>query len=276
MAVIKKRVALIYDFDGTLAKGNMQEHSFIPEVLKMDKKDFWCTVKMIAKKENVDEILVYMHQMIKEAKRNKICVTPRDLEDHGKQTNLFSGLEDGSWFERINTHGREHDLIVEHYVISSGVEEMIRGCPIWERFRCVFASKFIWEDGVARWPGVAINYTTKTQYLFRINKGIENHYDNDKLNAYMSQGERPIPFSRMIFVGDGVTDIPAMKMMTHQGGCAIAAYDPACNVEDLKKIHGLIADRRVDFVAPANYESNSQMDVIVKGILSRMRRDIDE
>lgn len=271
----EQRVALIYDFDGTLAKGNLQERTFIPEVLKMDKQKFWDDVKEIAKKENADEILVYMRQMIAKAKEQGIDVTRQKLEDHGK-AELFPGLEDGSWFDRIDEHGRKHGLAVEHYVISSGIEEMIKGCAIWNRFKSVFASKFTWENGEAAWPGVAINYTTKTQYLFRINKGIDNHYDGEKINDYVTEQERPIPFRQMIFVGDGATDIPAMKMMTLHGGCAIAVYDETHSAGNLRKIRDLIRDRRVNFVAPANYEATSRMDIIVKGVLSRMEQDLRE
>ncbi len=271
-----QRAALIYDFDGTLARGNLQEQTFIPEVLQMENGPFWDGVKAIAKQANVDEILIYMCEMIAKAKEQKVDVTEEMLRQHGAKAELFPGLVDGSWFRRINEHGRNCGLLVDHYIISSGIDEMIRGCPIHDEFRYIFASKFIYDGAHVRWPGVAINYTTKTQYLFRINKGIENHYDNKEINRYMSDRERPIPFKRMIFIGDGETDIPAMKMTTQQGGWAIAVYDPERSDKDLNKIHHLIADRRVDFVAPADYKKDSQMDITVRGILSRMGRDRSE
>ena len=272
---ILKRAALVYDFDGTLAPGNMQEHSFIPAV-GMTKKDFWEEVKSCSKKEDADEILVYMRLMIEKAKQKCLEITKDDLGNHGRKIPLFEGLKDQSWFDRINCHGATNGLGLEHYIISSGLEEMIRGCSIFQVFRHVFASKFIYENDIAVWPGAAINYTSKTQYLFRINKGIDNQWDNDTINKYMAEHERPIPFQRMIFVGDGFTDIPAMKMMTHQGGNAVAVYDPECKDQDLGKIHQLIADNRVDFVAPADYSENSQMEIIVKGILSRMARSVEK
>ena len=149
---------------------------------------------------------------------------------------------------------------------------MIQGCAIRDAFRQVFASKFIYEGGVAAWPGVGINYTTKTQYLFRINKGIDNHWDDDSINRFMPEEERPIPFERMIFLGDGDTDIPTMKMLTHKGGHSVAVYDSNRSDQDLDKIHRLISDGRVEFVAPANYAEKSQLDIIVKGILGRIAR----
>jgi phosphoserine phosphatase len=268
-----KRTALIYDFDGTLARGNLQERSFIPNI-GMTRKDFWGEVKRRTKTEDADEILVYMHLMIEKAKEKGIQVSAKELRRNGKDAELFPGLAGRMWFDRINQFAREKGLALEHYIISSGIDEMIGGCPIHDAFRHVFASKFLYQDDIAAWPGVAINYTTKTQYLFRINKGVENHWDNEAVNAYAPEDERPIPFERMIFFGDGDTDIPTMKMLTYKGGHSVAVYDHLRTDRDLTKIHKLLADGRVDFVAPADYEERSQLDIIVKGILGRIAHKI--
>lgn len=266
-----KRTALIYDFDGTLARGNLQETSFIPNI-GMTKEEFWGEVKKRTQDHDADEILVYMHLMLDKAREQGVTVTAEDLRRHGKAAPLFPGLEDKSWFDRINKHAVERGLLLEHYIVSSGIHEMIEGCAIRDAFRQIFASKFIYVDGVAAWPGVGINYTTKTQYLFRINKGIDNHWDNVSINSYMPEHERPVPFDRMIFLGDGDTDIPTMKMLTHKGGHSVAVYDSSRTDRDLKKIHKLISDGRVEFVAPADYDENSQLDIVVKGILGRIAR----
>ena len=266
-----KRTALIYDFDGTLARGNLQETSFIPNI-DMSKKDFWAEVKARTRDHDADEVLVYMHLMLEKAQEKGVKVTIDDLRRHGKQAKLFPGLSDRSWFERINQHAAARGLVLEHYIVSSGIHEMIDGCSIRDAFRQVFASKFIYVDGVAAWPGVGINYTTKTQYLFRINKGINNHWNNASLNSFMPEDERPIPFDRMIFLGDGDTDVPTMRMLTYKGGHSIGVYDPNRHDRDLTKIHRLISDDRVDFVAPADYEVKSQIDIIMKGILGRIAR----
>ncbi len=266
-----KRTALIYDFDGTLARGNLQETSFIPNI-GMSKHEFWTEVKERTKDHDADEILVYMHLMLEKAKENGTCVTAEDLRHCGQDAALFPGLADKSWFHRINEHADDRGLALEHYVVSSGIHEMIEGCSIRDAFRQVFASKFIYENGIAAWPGVGINYTTKTQYLFRINKGIDNHWNNESINSYMPEDQRPIPFDRMIFLGDGDTDIPTMKMLTYKGGHSVAVYDPKRTDQDLSKIHKLISDGRVEFVAPADYEEKSQLDIIVKGILGLIAR----
>ncbi|MEO8128503.1 MAG: HAD family hydrolase [Bryobacteraceae bacterium] len=268
------KAAIIYDFDGTLARGNIQECSFIPR-MNLSREEFWGEVKRRTKEEDADEILVYMHLMLEKAREAGEVVSKQMLRDHGKDAKLFGGLGGLAWFTRINSFAAQHGLELQHYIVSSGIEEMIRGCSIQSAFRMIYASKYIYHGDVAAWPGVAINYTTKTQYLFRINKGVENHWNNADINQYMSEASRPIPFRRMIFVGDGDTDIPTMKMLTYQGGHSIAVYDEQRNSRDLEKIHRLIADGRADFVAPANYEEHAQIDIIVKGILGRIARQFD-
>ncbi len=265
------RTALIYDFDGTLARGNLQERSFIPSI-GMENQSFWDEVKARTKAHDADEILMYMHVMLEKARIRNLPITKDQLRSCGKDAQLFDGLKDGAWFERINDHARDRGLALEHYIVSSGIHEMIAGCPIYDQFKGVFASKFIYENDTALWPGVGINYTSKTQYLFRINKGIENHWDNDSINAYMPEEERPIPFSRMIFFGDGETDVPAMKMITYKGGHSVAVYDDKRTDKDLDKIHRLISDGRVEFVAPGDYLEKSQLDIIVKGLIGRIAR----
>ncbi|WP_263351056.1 HAD family hydrolase [Acidicapsa acidisoli] len=268
------KAAIVYDFDGTLARGNLQECSFIPK-MNMTRTAFWDEVKRRTREEDADEILVYMHLMLEKAKMAGEVVTKQMLRKHGMGARLFSGLEEESWFIRMNKFAAEHGLQLQHYIVSSGIEEMIRGCSIQNAFHRIYASKYIYEGDVAAWPGVALNYTTKTQYLFRINKGVENHWDNAAINKFMSETSRPVPFKRMIFVGDGDTDIPAMKMVSHQGGHSIAVYDEQREKNDLEKIHRLISDGRVNFVAPANYERHSQMEIVVKGIIGRIARELN-
>ena len=267
--------AMIYDFDGTLARGNLQELSFIPK-MQISCEEFWEEVKRRAKAEDADEILVYMHLMLEKAREFGEDVSRQMLQEHGRNAPLFKGLEDEQWFKRINNFAAQQGLELKHYIISSGIEEMIRGCSIQGAFHKIYASKYIYEADKAAWPGVAINYTTKTQYLFRINKGIENHWDRNALNKYMPEASRPVPFSRMIFLGDGETDIPAMKMMTHQGGHSVAVYDEKREAKDLDTIHSLISDGRVNFVAPGDYEEKSQLDIIIKGILGRIGHGVKQ
>lgn len=262
------KAALVYDFDGTLARGNIQEHSFIP-ALGMGVKEFWTLSNGDARTQDADEILTYMRQMLRQAERQGLKVTPDFLAQHGTQVPFFAGVE--SWFERINQYAQEElSLELEHFVISSGIREMIKGCSIAPHFTQIFASSFMYEDGVAVWPALSINYTTKTQYLFRINKGIENCWDNKAINRWVPASERPFPFEKMIFIGDGETDIPSMKMVRHQGGHAVAVFDPDRWDQLQERIYGLIAEDRANYVAPADYSAGSQLDVTVRGLLGRI------
>jgi phosphoserine phosphatase len=265
------RTALVYDFDGTLAPRNLPEHTFLPALGIAEPETFWRDVKEEARAQDGCEILAYMHRMLEVAKGRGVAVTRRLLQEHGRGVPLFAGVAE--WFDEIDAYGREKNLAIEHYVISSGILEFIEGCPIYPRFRKVFASAYAYDQaGRAKWPSSAINYTNKTQFLFRINKGIDNVWDNSAINAWRPQRERPIPFERMVFLGDGDTDIPAMKMVRQQGGQAVAVFDP--ELFEQRKSQGrlerLIAEDRVDYVAAADYTAGSLLGVVVRGILGRM------
>ncbi len=272
MALLK--TALIYDFDGTLARGNMQEVTFIPSV-GMGVGDFWGEADRLTREADGDNILMYMQLMLQRARENDAPITKAMLREHGHDVKLFDGLKTDltgpGWFDRINAFGTRYGLEIEHYIVSAGLEEMIEGCPIRDAFRHVFASHFVYDDkGVATWPAVGVNYTTKTQYLFRINKGVLNHYEHEAINRFMPDDARPVPFERMIFLGDGDTDVPTMKMMHTKGGFSIAVYDPRNSDRDQQKIYSLISEDRVNFVAAADYREGRPLDLIVKGLLGRI------
>lgn len=274
MTRTKLRTAIVYDFDGTLAPGNIQEHSLLPNYLRIQPDEFWKRVGLEKVNEDADQILTFLRHLLLRASEVGAPITRDVLKAHGSETPLFEGVED--WFDRIDEHGKERGLSLEHYVISSGNEEMIEGTSIFPKFRRVFASRYFYDaEGVARWPAVSINYTTKTQYLFRINKGIDNHWNNEAVNRWQPTDERPMPFSRIIYLGDGDTDIPSMKMVRHQGGYSIAVFDPErwARRELQDKVYNLISEDRANFVVPADYTDGSQLDITVKGILGRIARD---
>ena len=268
------KTALIYDFDGTLARGNMQEVTFIPSV-GMGAGEFWAEADRLTRAADGDNILMYMQLMLAQARANGAPITRATLREHGHDVKLFDGLKTDltgpGWFDRINAFGAQYGLEIEHYIVSAGLEEMIEGCPIRDAFRHVFASHFVYDaDGVAIWPAVGVNYTTKTQYLFRINKGVLNHYEHERINRFMPDDARPVPFDRMIFLGDGDTDVPTMKMMHTKGGYSIAVYDPRNSDRDQEKIYSLISEDRVNFVAAADYREGAALDLIVKGLIGRI------
>lgn len=265
----KTKVAMIYDFDGTLSPGNMQEYDFIPQ-LDVKPPKFWKQAKDIAKEQEADEILAYMHLMLKEADKAEIKIDKKSFREFGKNIYLFNGVKE--WFNRINRFGNKQNLNIEHYVISSGIKELIEGNPISKQFKKIYASSFIYDQyNKAISPGLAINYTTKTQYLFRINKGLLDVWDNVEINKFIPKEEREIPFENMIYIGDGSTDVPCMKLVKEHGGYSLAVYKPHSTKKS--KADALIEENRVNFVAPANYSPNSRIDKIIKAILNKISAD---
>lgn len=202
----------------------MQEHHFIPRV-GMNTKAFWREVRETAEKHQADQILVYMNLMRKKAAEAGVPFRRADFKAHGAELTLFPGVLD--WFDRITEFGRDHEVKVEHYLITSGNEEIVAGTPIAGKFKKIFASKYMFdENDVATWPALAINYTTKTQYLFRINKGALDVTDDKAVNAFVPKQDRPVPFENMVFIGDGATDVPCFRLVKEQGGLSVAVYKP--------------------------------------------------
>ena len=260
----KPIIALMYDFDKTLSTKDMQEYGFIPN-LGVTSKQFWGEVENLQKSENMDPILAYLRHMLKKASEKSVRVTRESFVSLGKDIEYYPGVED--WFERINNYGKENDVIIEHYVISSGIKEIIEGSSIKKHFKKIYACEFLYDENkVAVWPKLAVNYTNKTQFLFRINKGVLDVWDDKKLNAYVPEEERRIPFRNMIYIGDGLTDVPCMKLVKANKGQAIAVFrkrkkDTAAQ---------LMSENRVDFITEANYCEGGELDRIVKTIIEKM------
>ncbi|MBQ0080659.1 MAG: haloacid dehalogenase-like hydrolase [Alistipes sp.] len=263
-------IALIYDFDGTLAAGNMQEYDFIPGVGKSN-KEFWSASNRLAQSQDADQILTYMALMIQEAKANGKSLRREAFQESGKKIELFPGVLD--WFDRINAYAEKYGIRILHYINSSGLKEMIEGTPIHSKFQKIYACSFLYNvDGIAYWPAVAVNYTNKTQFIFKINKGVESVYDTQLVNKYMEEKNRPVPFSRMIYFGDGTTDIPCMRLVKNFGGHSIAVYNPNEH-RRREQMNTLIRDNRVNHVCPADYRENSEIDIIVKTIIDKCLAD---
>lgn len=261
-------MAIAYDFDGTLAPGNMQEYDFVP-ALGMTSADFWREATELERIHQADKILAYMRLMLHKAGSKQVPVRKEDFIRYGNSVALFQGVQE--WFPRINAYALSKNVKLDHFIISSGLREMIEGTPISHEFRAIFASSFMYDQhGVAVWPALAINYTTKTQYLFRINKGSLDVCDHSKINQYVPQNERSMPFENMIFIGDGETDIPSFRLVKEQGGHAIAVYPPKASKEKTKE---LVNQGRVNFIAQATYSEGSELDTIVKAIIDKVASD---
>ncbi len=270
---IQTTAALIYDFDGTLAPGNMQEYDFIPAVGQSN-KEFWSDANSLAESQDADMTLTYMAKMLEAARSRKLSLRREAFQESGRKIELFPGVRE--WFARINSYAAARGVRVLHYINSSGLKEMIEGTPIAGEFRKIYACTFLYDvDGIAYWPGVAVNYTNKTQFIFKINKGVESVSDCKLVNRYIEERDRPVPFSRMIYVGDGTTDIPCMRLVKNFGGHSIAVYNPASSKVGRKDLSSLIRDNRVNYVCPADYREDSEMDRLVRLIIDKIAVDAE-
>lgn len=251
--------ALMYDFDKTLSPKDMQEYAFIPNV-KMTPEEFWRECRETMLTNRMDQILAYMFVMYKKAK-GRFLFTRETLRALGKDVELFDGVE--TWFQRINDYAEKRGMKAEHYIISSGLKEIIEGTPIADNFERIYAAEYCYdEDGVPCWPAMAVNYTSKTQFLFRINKGVLEVTENDGLNEFMPEDKRRVPFRNMVYIGDGLTDVPCMKLVRTNGGHSIAVFH-----NDKKKVNNLLLEGRVDYVIKADYSSDSEMEKTVFAVI---------
>ena len=266
----KKTIALGYDVDGTLSPRPMQEYAFLPKI-GADPKAFWEESNRIAKAEGADPLITYMHLMYKKAKAANVRIDREDLVAQGRDVALFEGVAD--WFDEIAAYIRiateTQGITLKHYLISSGLTEIIEGTPIYERFDNVFASEYWFEAYDLPYPKRVITDTGKTQYLFRINKGVEDL--GASINDHMPEDVRPVPFSNMIYFGDGDTDVPSMAVMRKNGGYAVAVHGPDESDAKCRKLFGA---GRCDFYAAADYRRGSDLFRRTCLLLDRILADI--
>ncbi len=258
-------VAICYDFDKTLSPDDMQTQGYIQSV-GYNVKDFWDKSNALARANDMDTNLAYMYTMMVEAQGN-LLFTKKNLEEYGSKVKLFKGVD--GWFDRIRDYGKTKGVIVEHYIISSGLKEMIEGTSIAKKgvFEKIYASSFYYnERNVAVWPAQVINYTSKTQFLFRIEKGTLDIND-PAVNDYFPPDQMRVPFRNIVYIGDSDTDIPCMKLVNSSGGHSIGVYNPDTN--DKTKVLKMIRDNRIRHFAPADYTENGELDRLVKEIIDK-------
>lgn len=262
-------LAICYDFDKTLSPDNMQAQGYIQSV-GYDVDAFWKESDGLAGSNDMDQNLAYMLLMKKKA-QGKVLFTRKKLEDYGARVSLFPGVEE--WFERIRAYGAEHGVIVEHYILSSGLKEMIEGTSVAQKgaFKKIYASAFYYDaDGVAEWPAQVVNYTNKTQFLFRIQKGVLDINDPG-VNDYFPPDKLRVPFRNMVYIGDSDTDVPCMKLVNQYGGYSIGVYSAV--TKDKSKVYKMMRDNRIRYFAPADYSPGTELDALMKAIIDRTVRN---
>ena len=260
----KTVIALIYDFDKTLTFKDQQEYSFIPSI-GMKPDEFWQEVDHLSNDNNMDRILAYMFLMIKQARKKDVPITREAFNSLGADVVLLPGVK--TWFNRINEFGKKNGVTIEHYIVSSGIKEIMEGTSIAKYFKEIYGCEFHYNtNGNADWPTQAVNYTTKTQFIFRINKGALDLNDNTTVNTYIPHSERKVHFRNMIYIGDGLTDVPCMKLVKERGGESIALY----HGENIKRVANLLLENRVGFICKANYSKDSDLEMLIQNIISNM------
>ncbi|MBQ6116591.1 MAG: haloacid dehalogenase-like hydrolase [Oscillospiraceae bacterium] len=261
---MKPIIALLYDFDKTLCTTDMQNYAFIP-ALGMTPEDFWTLANDFGRENSMDGLLAYMYTMIRECRRRGVRLDRDFLVRCGRAIELFPGVKE--WFSRINAFGAELGAEVEHYVLSSGLKEIIEGSGICHEFKEVYACEFLYDaDGLAYWPKLDVNFTNKTQFIYRINKGVLDVSDDKGLNSSMPDDSKRIPFPNMVYIGDGLSDVPCMKTMRAYGGQAIAVYQDS----NRHGVEELLSRQRVDYIFPADYREGTALDVTMKNIIRRI------
>lgn len=259
----KVKIALMYDFDRTLCTKEMQEFAFIPSI-GMQSSQFWEEANELGARHHMDSVLAYMYLMIKKSAEKNIPLRRESLTETGSSVQFYKGVE--TWFSRINAFAESQGAQTEHYVISSGLKEIIGGTSIAKEFKEIFACEFLYDDsGSAVWPVTAVNYTNKTQFVYRINKGVLDVSNDRDLNKSMPDDSKRIPFGNMIYIGDGLSDVPCMKMMKSYGGYSIAVYD-----KKNEKVCDLLLKNRVDYIYPADYSADTDLENTVKNIIRKI------
>lgn len=258
-------IAICYDFDKTLSPKDMQAQGFIQDV-GYDVNKFWQESNALAQANDMDTNLAYMYKMVEKSQGN-FSLNKQVLADYGAKVELFPGVE--TWFKRIRDYGKSHNIIIEHYIISSGLKEMIEGTIMARRgeFEKIYASSFYFDDnGIAKWPAQAVNYTNKTQFLFRIEKGFLDIND-PAVNDSITEKDVRVPFRNIVYIGDSETDIPCMKLVNSNGGHSICVYNPqTINMHNVEK---LFNQRRIKYFAPADYREHSKLDLLIKNIIDK-------
>ena len=265
-------IALVYDFDGTLSPQPMQEYTVLPKI-GVEPARFWAMVNAEARATESDPMLVYMRHIIEALDLAKVDVKREDFAAMASAIEYFPGVT--TWFTRMNAYVKKRSrgtVKIQHYLISAGQKEILDGVSIRKHFKRIYASEYHFNHhGVATFPKLLVTDTLKTQFLFRINKGLEKV--TESINEHMPEAERPIPFANMIYVGDGMTDVPSMALTKKSGGHTVAVFDPKS--ERQRGICVKLLDAgRADFIAAADYRKASKLSRRVELLLDAIIADV--
>lgn len=259
------RMAICYDFDKTLAPDDMQTFTLIPS-FGIDKSEFWQEANRLAVANRMDNNLAWMYELIKYSKFKGKSLKREYFRAIGADVQLYRGVED--WFGQMSEYAAARGIELEHYIISSGLKEIIEGSPIAGAFMRIYASSYMYSpDGIAEWPAQAVNYTNKTQYIFRIAKGFLEEYD-ERVNDSVPEEQLRIPYENIVYIGDSMTDVPCMRLVKSKGGYSVGVYDP--DSDNRERVFQLYNDGRLSFYAPADYAAQSPLARYMQQIIDEV------
>ena len=263
--VKRPKIAICYDFDKTLSPDDMQTFTLIPS-FGMKSEDFWKESDQLARDNLMEKNLAWMYKLIQYSKAKGLSIRKEYFRQIGAEVDLYQGVD--SWFDRMNAYAESKGIELEHYIISSGLKEIIEGSSIAHHFKRIYASSYFYSpEGDAQWPAQAINYTNKTQYIFRIAKGFLEEYD-ERVNDSMKEKTMYIPYENFIYIGDSATDIPCMRLVKSKGGYSIGVFDPVKNARS--KVYQLYSDGRINLYAPADYSEGSDISRLMEKIIDEI------
>ncbi len=273
-------IGLVYDYDQTLSPSYMTDEVVFPH-FGISAPQFWKRSNALVSEQGYDSELAYLKTLLD-------CLTPdpptnAELRALGAKLQFYPGLPD--MFEELNAvltaEHRAFGIKIEHYIISSGLKELLEGSALRPHVKTIFGCEFAEDrEGRISFPKRVVSHTTKTQFIFRINKGLLLPHED--VNDHMPSDLRPIPFQSMIYIGDGPTDVPCFTLMRKYGGNAIAVYNPQDETRaSFRKCYQLHAHAdRVKYIAPSDYRPNSHLRLLLEEMiveiadgLLRKRRD---
>ena len=266
---MQKKVALLYDFDYTLANGYMHQYGIMQDMGYNNVYEFFDANERLAIDAEMDMCLSLMCGILEHAKLQGKEVTRDYLKSFGKDVVYYDGVRE--WFDKINEIGRSLGYEIEHYIVSSGMREIIEGTDIAHNFKRIYANFYAYKDGKAFWPSQVVNYTSKTQYIYRVRKNVLDHLSEfDKINEKMSD-EEVLPFKNIIYIGDSETDIPSFKVVKNSGGLSICVYDKASS-KARKVAQKCFIEGRVNYFTPADYTEGSDLYNLIKDYIDSIAK----
>ena len=263
-------IAIVYDYDRTLSPRPMQE-DVIFERIGVEASKFWSMADELKGNKSYEDELAWIRLLLDNPSFR--CLSNLDLEGMGRNLKFYPGVPEMFAELEVGLHSDKylrHGVALEHYIVTSGLKSVLAGSILSQNVQAIFGCELDEdEEGRVYWPKRIISHTAKTQYLFRITKGLEYVDLSHDVNDHMPEPERRIPFSNMLYIGDGPTDVPCFAVISSRGGKSLAVYDPSSKVS-FATCMSLREAQRVDEIAEADYRQNTHLRRLMEHYVIQM------